>query len=488
MSKNLKKVFFDQEEEIEFRDQEPKITIVDEKEKSLEERLPDFDVKSEYASKDVKLRELTDEEKKSPTLTTVKVYQEDGVTNVSPEELDKFINQNKRIKKVVIEKISVEDAARISMLFGSKSPQKPKLAQSDSVENLKKAELSLNFDFIGEVPDELDELPSAEADSDKALSFNMPLEEEDKAEISEVLKSSSGESYEDIASLESEINSDLSEAFEENYPSRKVSKLKPVKKKGLSLKEPELPAEDPLESIFEENEHSAQKELTPKEELKDKTLHYDKQTFTRKKNTTHNGYYYRAKDHMELYKVGSSYMVDYNNGLKSLAFSGNSLKAQREKSVFGVTSYFNYHIDVKICIITMSFFESFYHEIIGELDYSSVRALDEDFEYKVFNGEGFDILEFTELKKIERKLRHYDFEYFLDVLVESYDLILWDLPDMEVLNSNRELYFPIVRTLDNVSIIVGENFSKFKHIEEIIDYFKRYQINIKGVLVNKDKR
>ena len=93
MSKNLKKVFFDQEEEIEFRDQEPKITIVDEKEKSLEERLPDFDVKSEYVSKDVKLRELTDEEKKSPTLTTVKVYQEDGVTNVSPEELDKFINQ-----------------------------------------------------------------------------------------------------------------------------------------------------------------------------------------------------------------------------------------------------------------------------------------------------------------------------------------------------------------------------------------------------------
>lgn len=468
MSKNLKKVFFDHgDEDNNLTDQEPKITIID-KEKSLEQRLPEFDMTSEHTSKNLKLRELTEEEKKSPTLTNVKVYEEDGVTNVSPEELEKYINSNKRIKKVVIEKISVEDAARISMMFGHKANQKPKLSQSKSSDSLKSAEMKLNLDFIGEVPTEKENFNDLISEAEEVLNFSFPSEKEVK---------NKEESREDIISLKNEIKVDDQRTL--------------IEDKKLSFKEDIEEVDfldEELDQLEDANKKDLQKFEEPKVVLKDKTVHYDKQTFTRKKNSSHNGFYYRAKDHMELYKVGSSYMIDYNSGLKSIAFCGNSLRPEREKSIFGVTSYFNYHINLKVCIVTMSFHESFYHEMTGDLDYRSEKALDENFDYKVFSGQGFDIIEFSELKKVERKLRHHDFEYFLDVLVEDYDLVLWDLPELEILNSNKELYFPIVRTVDNVSIIVGENYSKYKHIEQMIDYFKRYQINIKGVLVNKDKR
>ena len=472
MSKNLKKVFFDHGDvDKNSTDQEPKITIID-KEKSLEERLPDFEVTSEHTSKNLKLRELTEEEKNSPTITNVKVYEEDGVTNVSPDELEKYINSNKRIKKVVIEKISVEDAARISMMFGNKANRKPKLIQGKGSESLKNAEMKLNLDFIGEVPTDKDDINGLISETEDVLNFNFPSEKqpEKKESLSEDLK-------EDISSLKDEIKVE--------------EQITLVEDKKLSLKEDVEDIEffdDKLEQLDEVDTKDIENYEESKTVLKDKTVHYDKQTFTRKKNSSHNGFYYRAKDHMELYKVGSSYMIDYNSGLKSIAFCGNSLRPEREKSVFGVTSYFNYHINIKICIVTMSFHESFYHEMTGDLDYRSVKALDENFDYKVFSGQGFDIIEFSELKKVERKLRHHDFEYFLDVLVEDYDLVLWDLPELDILNSNKELYFPIVRTVDNVSLIVGENYSKFKHIEQMIDYFNRYQINIKGVLVNKDKR
>jgi hypothetical protein len=220
-------------------------------------------------------------------------------------------------------------------------------------------------------------------------------------------------------------------------------------------------------------------------EGKEGALKYEKHSFTRKKSRSGHAYYYRAKDHVELYKVGSSFLKDFNSGLKSFSFSSSGLKEEREKSVLGILSFFNYHEDLRICVITNDLKESFYNKIAVNAQKREGQVFDEELFYEFYTGEGFEIIEFKELKRVEKKITAYNFEDFLDQILNSFDLVLWDLPEIEILDSNKELYFPVIRSLDSVSFIVGKNVSKISEINEMVSYFKRYQIPIKGLLLSE---
>jgi hypothetical protein len=183
--------------------------------------------------------------------------------------------------------------------------------------------------------------------------------------------------------------------------------------------------------------------------------------------------------------VGSSFLKDFNSGLKSFSFSSSGLKEEREKSVLGILSFFNYHEDLRICVITNDLKESFYNKIAVNAQKREGQVFDEELFYEFYTGEGFEIIEFKELKRVEKKITAYNFEDFLDQILNSFDLVLWDLPEIEILDSNKELYFPVIRSLDSVSFIVGKNVSKISEINEMVSYFKRYQIPIKGLLLSE---
>ena len=55
---------------------------------------------------------------------------------------------------------------------------------------------------------------------------------------------------------------------------------------------------------------------------------------------------------------------------------------------------------------------------------------------------------------------------------------------MGVLDSNKEVYFPIIRTLDNVSFVIGQDRTKNSEIHTLLNYYKRYQVPVKGLLFN----
>ena len=428
----------------------------------------DFDLKSEYWEKNVRLKNPTPEQMGQPVHTQVKIYHDHGVDTVDPKNLKQIIKETKGIKQVVVEKISVEEATRISLLFKPKeatgslledqaegfgiSPNKSLTEKSQPVEQIEEPE-SAHFSL-----QDLETYINS-PNLDPAREKEVIFEDEELDDLGE-----EGElNFENIESPKEEITE---EVFEEPK-SKKV-------KGGLNLKLKNERIPKGTGSINEESDTN------------EKKVSYSRQTLTRRKGNTHNGHYYRAKDHMELFKVGSSYMKDFKSGLKSFSFASVNMKEEREKTVFGVSTYFNYHAEVSICIITTEFVKSFYEEFLGEVEEKENQVFDEDLFYNIRIGNGFDILEFNQLKKIERKIREYDFEYFLDDLLDSYDLILWDLPELEILDGNKELYFPIVRTLDNVSFVVGENYTKVRNLNEMINYFKRYQIVIKGLLFSPE--
>lgn len=219
-----------------------------------------------------------------------------------------------------------------------------------------------------------------------------------------------------------------------------------------------------------------------------KTIKYKAQILSKKKNVAHNGYYYKAVDHVELFKTGTSYLEDFKNGVRSFAFSSLGVSEAKQKSIFGICSFFNYHTEVRTLIVAEDFKKSFFSFYVKDLKLKEKPIYQDGATYRVYEGPGFDVLDFLEVKRVYSKVPHYDYEEFLRELTNLYDLVLWDLPEMEVLDANKEVYFPVIRMLDNVSIIVRGKQTNINQVRSLSDYYSKYQVDIKGVLFDASKK
>lgn len=471
----------------------------------------EFKLKSEFFEKNIRLPDI-DKSKDDGPITQVKVFRDSGVDVVDPQELKKFVRENKDIKQVVVEKISIDEATRISLLFEPKhhasefvSLVEDQIGKLD--EQSKRAEL-LREEAPDEVEEKLFSLNELEdLINEEFMRPDIPKSEKANERVSrpdvEVVEENEGthlkfefpdgepkKSFEENSSSPHEESLEDHEAQERTQEAPRKKKFSFGKngsagKTSFRLKSggPESTQEESFAK--EEKSNSSERmnfKLKQGESGSEKKVNYEKHTFSRKKNRSGHGYYYRAKDHVELFKVGSSFLKDFRSGLKSFSFSSIGLKEEREKSVLGILSFFNYHEDVNICVITPSLKDSYYSRIATKAKKREAQVFDEDLHYEFYTGDGFEVIEYNEFKRIERKITAYNFEDFLDFILDSFDIVLWDLPDIEILDSNKEVYFPIVRSLDNVSFIVGKNVSKISEINEMISYFKRYQIPIKGLL------
>ncbi|MFT6070239.1 MAG: hypothetical protein ACJAT2_001766 [Bacteriovoracaceae bacterium] len=422
--------------------------------------LKDFSVKSEYSESEMVMKKLSEEEKSQPEVTNITVFKDNEIRNVDPRDLTDFMKNNTGIRKVVVEKIGVEEANRVEFLYEDKKPseveeqkykkfnykrrsdlehisEEQEVFKSKGVEiNFLEIEKDLNGDFFNPAPE--------------LKSKNTPTEE-----------------------VESHL--DFNRKFEKKSDSKFVFKSKFTESEDI--------INNKVEQDIEEFE-----QVEPKSEQELKKLSYEKHTLSKKRGKQHNGFYYKAKDHVELFKTGSQYLKDFKEGLKSFAFSSYDLDLIRQKTVFGVSTFFNYHTDVKTLIVSEGMAHSFYYDYMKIEEKEDRQVFDEELTYEVGISEGIELLDFNHLKKISKKIRTYDFEDFIDFLVDSYDLILWDMPEVSVLDSQKEIYFPIIRSLDSVSLIVAKDKTRIKEVHDLVGYYKRYQVEIKGLLYNPDDK
>lgn len=421
-----------------------------------------FDLKSEYYEKNIEVSKSLLESEKD-IVTKVKVHKKNSIVEIDANQIKEVIRNNKDIKQIVIEKISLEEATRYSLFFSPKSDESnesllldhnKQLAykKSETLDhktwNINELDSFINSDFIQKSP--VSESYSDDQGEGKLLFKHAPQSEKTKLKLVHCEK----------------------DAVDENIDKPIYDEVKRSKPKfNLKLK----------------NKDSIRNELSGLDsDDVEKTLKYQKHTLIKKKNRSNKSYYYKAKDHMELYKVGSSYLKDFKAGLKSFSFSSSGIAYDREKTVFGICSFFNYHEDLNICILTADLMKTFYNEICDDFEEKNMQVFDEDLSLNVYKAKGFDLIQYKDLKKVERKIKDYDFETFIDYLTDRYDLLFWDLPELSVLDSNKELYFPIIRTLDNVSLVVKKDVSKISEIGSMVSYYNRYQVDIKGLLYSSD--
>jgi hypothetical protein len=215
---------------------------------------------------------------------------------------------------------------------------------------------------------------------------------------------------------------------------------------------------------------------------------YSQRIFIRKRQKKGSDYFYRAENHIDLFNIGQSYMADFNNGKKSFAFSGEEAKEAKEKTIFGLCSFFNYHTDATVTIVTKTMDQTFYHSYVAGMHSVRKKIENENITISIYECDEFQVIEFDELVRVAGLLRSMHIEDFIQEIVNESDLIFWDLPNFEDMAKDRVVYFPTLRSVNHVTLMIKEGFTNFEFINRARDYFKKYGIALKGALINKEHK
>jgi len=198
-----------------------------------------------------------------------------------------------------------------------------------------------------------------------------------------------------------------------------------------------------------------------------------------------NQYFYKVSNHHELFKIGRSYFEDYKiKGIKSFAISSTGYQNSQQKSILGLASFFDHKERVKIGIVSDNLFEGTFKDLIAASELEEVVLAEGMPPLKVYSF--YNHFEFLDLRQIvdlvnDKSISFYD--EVLDKLVEAYDVVFWDVPELHKVQRNSEKYFPIIMKFENLSIIVSQKLSSAKDIENVKDFFLGYGINLKGLLL-----
>lgn len=278
------------------------------------------------------------------------------------------------------------------------------------------------------------------------------------------------ESNEKNTSIQSESNSEDTEDLnhdDELSPSYILSLKPQVTQSGLKKE---------VEKEKEKNEEKGEEKLNKSQKIKNK----------RKNNI-----FYKVNNHQELFKVGSSFMADYENGICSFAISSTGYQTSQQKMILGLASFFDHKEDIKIAIVSDNLFDGLFHDIIKSsseetLQYDSdgafckVYIFHNHFEFVCLDS----LLEQNHQDEDEDEDK--DYEEGIIEFKSHYDIVLWDVPELHKIQLNPEIYYPMIMNFDCLSIIVAQALSRKEDIEELRSFFSGYGINLKGLLIDKD--
>lgn len=374
--------------------------------------------------------EVSEDEK----VLKILVNDKDGDREISKSELSQFINSNKKLNKIIIEEVKVNDVKRTNLIFDKKAEAK----KIDSNVNLIEIEKNINKDFfLGSVGD------------------NTNLLGNDFAQAIKVLKNNKDSTPKEVP---------LTIA-------PKVEKITPIQEEEFSFASLSLKSENLQEAGAEDEEFEVKNVKVTRHEIR------------RKNNKSLSKLYYRVKNHIELFKLGDSYLRDFNRGVKSLAFHSCTNSDERERTVLGVSSFLNYNAKVTVTVITDNLKKSLYHDHIKELEEIKKSIDNESVTYTSYVTQGVEFIEFSELCDVMYQLGNTSFEEFIENFIENSDVVLWDLPNLVEMDNKKELFYPVIRSIESVSIIVESNESKYKEITNAKDYFDKYKVPFKGFVI-----
>lgn len=244
-----------------------------------------------------------------------------------------------------------------------------------------------------------------------------------------------------------------------------------------------------LDSILGvDNEQTVESEVNsrPKLKLMSDDNESIEEDYGQKKKKKVNRYFYKVANHHELFKIGRSFYKDYLSGVKSFAITSTGYQSSQQNSILGLASFFDHKEEgLKIAIISDNLFLGAFKDIvsISQKHYLPIFKDGKDCEVLGFYGH-FDFIDLTQLLDYANDCETEAYDEIFDSVVDHYDIVFWDVPELYKIQKNSERYFPVIMKFESLSIIVAQSLSSAKDVEEIKTFFLGYGINLKGLLLD----
>lgn len=213
------------------------------------------------------------------------------------------------------------------------------------------------------------------------------------------------------------------------------------------------------------------------------------------KKKTPTDYFYQVSNPGELTRIGQSFLADFKSGVKSFAISSTDYKSAQQRTVLALACYFDHLFDLKILIISDSLHKGIFTDVMVEKTTENYKIpnTSKTIELNHFHHH-FDLVELADLLHINKSAKpSFEFENAVQNLIKEYDVVFWDTPTINTYKQNPTSYNQTLTYFESLTIIVAQNVTYSKDINELKDYFSSFGVNIKGVLfdtlqMEKDKK
>lgn len=198
-------------------------------------------------------------------------------------------------------------------------------------------------------------------------------------------------------------------------------------------------------------------------------------------------YFYQVSNPSELARIGDSFLVDFQNGIKSFAISSTNYKASQQRTCLALASYFDHLFDMNILIISDTLNKGVFTDVMAvkNVEAMKIPLTERTIEINHFYHH-FDLVDLNKLFKMSPADKpSFDFEVTVQNLLKRYDVVFWDTPIINTYKNNTNIYNHIVSYFESLTIIVSQEVSSAKDVNDIHKYFTGLGVNVKGVLFDK---
>lgn len=197
----------------------------------------------------------------------------------------------------------------------------------------------------------------------------------------------------------------------------------------------------------------------------------------RARTSTPNPFFFLFKNHEELFHLGQQFQTDIESEKRFFAFLPTESKELQEISILGLASYLNYQHHHNVLILSHGRSNSILKKIDSEGSDVVISAKENDLIVtSECNGVALFDLDDLEFCSIEKA------QLMLNVLLNHYSVILFDLELINDAPSKFPYYFYLFNLIDNVSIVVHENQTTFSKIVKMNDVITKFNIELKGLI------
>jgi hypothetical protein len=203
-----------------------------------------------------------------------------------------------------------------------------------------------------------------------------------------------------------------------------------------------------------------------------------------KMNWSHPEYIHRIKNPQDLFELGRSYMEDMRYGMRHFAFASINVTEEKEKTILGIAFFINQQSTKRVTIISSDFRNSFYSRYVGDFRPTANYIPGTKIPYHVYSYGNIDVLE---IREIESLVAHIpagdDVGKFFNVLFSGLDITLWDIPELSGTDTGRQIFFPLIRHTNNVTLVTKLNITTDTDIRVMDEYFTKFGVSIKGMTI-----